>query len=385
VNVSDAFDPDGMRIAPFSNATFNVDYAGGISDKTPPTKPAVTAIGDGGLTTLNADWDSRDPESPITMYRYAIGTSPGARDVVGWTYTTNTSMTHAGLNLTSGVIYYVSAGARNQGGLWSEDGISNGVAAGETPPGAFAKSSPANNAISQPSNPVLKWSASANAAIYEYCLDTESVNDNLCNSAWIPVSAGTSVSLSGLSYSQKYFWQVRAVNAGGAVYADGGTWRSFTTRQELAKNGGFNTYAGTSKVPTGWVKSSNFAGTDGKDTKTFKEGTASVKLGGETGKVKTLTQTLKISGAAKNPFTFSYWVKASSMPSSGLCQVEVSFYNGTKLTGTKTLKCPTGAKYNWKQVKMNFTAPSAYTKTIIKFTYSKASGTVWFDLASLLR
>ena len=135
VSISDAFDPDGMRVATFSSTTFNVDYAGFISDTTPPTKPVVTASGDGTLTSLSASWSSSDPESPITQYRYAIGTTPGARDVVAWTYVSSatTAMTRSGLNLTYGQPYYLTVGARNEGGLWSEDGVSNGVIAGVAP------------------------------------------------------------------------------------------------------------------------------------------------------------------------------------------------------------------------------------------------------------
>ena len=112
-----------------------MDYAGFISNKTPPATPAVTASGGGALTTLSASWSSSDPESPITQYRYAIGTTPGAHDVVAWTYVSSatTSMTRTGLNLTYGLPYYVTVGARNEGGLWSDDGVSNGVIAGVAP------------------------------------------------------------------------------------------------------------------------------------------------------------------------------------------------------------------------------------------------------------
>jgi hypothetical protein len=129
---SDAFDPDGMRIAPYSNATFTVDYAGSITDTTPPTKPVVRAFWGHNLTTISASWSSNDPQSPITLYRYGIGTAPGLRDVVAWTYTTATSVTRSNLNLTYGMIYYVSVAARNEGGLWSEVGISNHVILGPT-------------------------------------------------------------------------------------------------------------------------------------------------------------------------------------------------------------------------------------------------------------
>ena len=135
VSLSNALDPDGIRVAPFSNVTFTVEYAGFISDKTPPTQPIATASGDGSLTSISASWSSSDPESPITQYRYAIGTTPGGREVVAWTYISiaRTSVTRTGLNLTSGQVYYVTVGARNEGGLWSDDGVSNGVIAGVVP------------------------------------------------------------------------------------------------------------------------------------------------------------------------------------------------------------------------------------------------------------
>jgi len=42
-------------------------------------------------------------------------------------------------------------------------------------------------------------------------------------------AAGTSYALSGLSHATTYWWQVRAVNAGGQTLADGGVWWRFTT------------------------------------------------------------------------------------------------------------------------------------------------------------
>lgn len=129
-SVRDAIDSEGMLIAPFSNSTFIVDYAGSITDKTPPSKPWVIAFGNKTLSTLSATWSSKDAESPITKYRYAIGTTPGGRDVVDWTYVDGPSMKHTGLSLNPGVSYYVSAGARNEGGLWSQTGVSAAVVNG---------------------------------------------------------------------------------------------------------------------------------------------------------------------------------------------------------------------------------------------------------------
>jgi hypothetical protein len=97
-----------------------------------------------------------------------------------------------------------------------------------------------------------------------------------------------------------------------------------------------------------------------------------------------LTQTLStLSGAAGDPFIFSYWVKGSALPAAGLCQAQVSFYNGAAPVGTKTLACGLNGTFAYKQRTLTFTAPAAYTQVMIKFTFSKASGTVWFDLASL--
>jgi hypothetical protein len=156
-------------------------------------------------------------------------------------------------------------------------------------------------------------------------------------------------------------------------------------KKEQALNGGFNTYAGTSRIPKYWT-AVNFATTDGKDITAAnrKEGTASVKITNTAAKVKTLTQTLStLSGAAGDPFVFSYWVKGSVLPAAGLCQAQVLFYNGSALVGTKTLACGLTGTFAYKQRTLTFTAPTAYTKVMVKFTYSKASGTVWFDLASL--
>ena len=157
---------------------------------------------------------------------------------------------------------------------------------------------------------------------------------------------------------------------------------------ERLLNGGFNTYSGTSKIPTYWAKSLNFSLTDGKDTTAANrhEGTASVRIGNTTALVKTLTQTLStLGGSAGDPFIFSYWVKGSSLPSTGLCQAQVLFYNGTTLNGSKTLPCGSSGSFAYQLRTLSFTAPANYTKVLVRFTYAKASGTAWFDGASLLR
>jgi peptidoglycan/xylan/chitin deacetylase (PgdA/CDA1 family) len=153
---------------------------------------------------------------------------------------------------------------------------------------------------------------------------------------------------------------------------------------QLSSNGGFNSYSGTSKIPTSWVGSTTLSTTDGKDTSTKKEGTMSFKLTGNS-TTKTLTQTLPMNGVAGQKFDFSYWVKRSAMSATGICQGQVFLYSGTTLKSTVTLKCPSGTTYDWKNVSVSFTAPTAYDKVVVQFTYGKAGGTVWFDSVSLMR
>jgi hypothetical protein len=93
-------------------------------------------------------------------------------------------------------------------------------------PGGFNKLDPSNGATDVSLTPTLSWGTSSEATSYEYCYDT--TNDNSC-SVWVSNGTATSKALSGLSASTAYFWQVRAINAGGTTYANNDTWWSFTT------------------------------------------------------------------------------------------------------------------------------------------------------------
>jgi len=149
-------------------------------------------------------------------------------------------------------------------------------------------------------------------------------------------------------------------------------------------NGGFNTYPTTkAKIPTSW-KAVNFSTIDGKTMTVKKEGIASVRITG-TGVTKTLSQTLLLSGSTGDAFTFSYWVKGNAIPVAGVCRAQILFYNGTTLNPTKkTINCGNGT-YAFKQRLLTFTALGDYTKIVVRFTYSKASGRAWFDAVSLTR
>ncbi len=204
VTVADAYDSDGMRMAPNSDTTFVVDYAGFISDKTPPSKPVVTVTGDGGLTNLSASWNSRDTESPIVQYRYAIGTTPGGRQVVDWTYTTRKTMIRNNLNLTKGLVYYVSAGARNEGGLWSESGVSTGVIAGEAPTNLQASDGTYTNKVH------LSWAAFSAATAYKvYRAESAGGVKTLLGSPTSRLFADTTAT-PGITYT---YWVKACINA----------------------------------------------------------------------------------------------------------------------------------------------------------------------------
>lgn len=99
-------------------------------DTSAPSAPTVTDEGAYTPSTdeLIASWSgASDAESGMEQYRYAIGTSAGGTDVVGWTTTNDTAITRTGLSLTTGQTYYFSVQAQNGAGLWSTSGVSDGI------------------------------------------------------------------------------------------------------------------------------------------------------------------------------------------------------------------------------------------------------------------
>ncbi len=104
-------------------------------DWTPPQDP--TFVYDGSSADINtftsnntieANWStSTDIHSDVAAYYYAVGTTPGNTDVVGWTNNWfNTSFTASGLNLVYGTTYYVSVKVENGAGLFSNVITSDG-------------------------------------------------------------------------------------------------------------------------------------------------------------------------------------------------------------------------------------------------------------------
>jgi serine protease len=104
-------------------------------------------------------------------------------------------------------------------------------------PGALSKTSPANAATGQALSLTLSWAASTGATSYEYCMDA-TVN-SVCDGTWTSTGTTRTASRTGLAYSTRYEWQVRARNTAGVTNANAGSWWTFTT-VALPLPGAFN-------------------------------------------------------------------------------------------------------------------------------------------------
>lgn len=102
-----------------------------------PTAPIMSAVNDEGDYTyddsrLCADWSASEPDSLISEYQYAVGTSntdPGSGYIKSWTSTGMTpSAAATGLSLVDGQTYYFYVKAKNCCGIWSSPASSNGIA-----------------------------------------------------------------------------------------------------------------------------------------------------------------------------------------------------------------------------------------------------------------
>ena len=102
------------------------------------TKPSTVSVIDGSSGDLDVfgtqgiirgSWsNSIDTNSSIQKYRYAIGTSIGASNIVGWTDNgVLTTFTKNGLTLVDGTTYYIMVRSQNGAGLWSDSTSSDGA------------------------------------------------------------------------------------------------------------------------------------------------------------------------------------------------------------------------------------------------------------------
>ena len=95
----------------------------------------------------------------------------------------------------------------------------------QNPQGAFGKSAPLNGATGVSKNVTLNWETSAGATSYEYCIGTTT------SCIWRNVGLTTSIGGFLLNAGTTYYWQIRALNSSGSVFANGSmnAFWSFTT------------------------------------------------------------------------------------------------------------------------------------------------------------
>jgi subtilisin family serine protease len=96
-------------------------------------------------------------------------------------------------------------------------------------PAMFGKSSPSNGATGRSRTSLtLSWQASTRAASYEVCVSlTTSCDAN--STGWFNTGTSRSATVGGMAARTTYYWQVRALNAGGVTDANNATWWRFTT------------------------------------------------------------------------------------------------------------------------------------------------------------
>ncbi len=144
--------------------TFPDKDATTVVDDSPPAVPVVTDDGTytGYTDRFHATWTcGGDSVSGVVQYDYAIGSSAGATDVVGWTdNATLTEVTRFGLELEDGSSYFIGVRAVNGAGLVSV-GWSDGILVDSRGP-EIAWSSPAHREIVNDDMPPVDLPVSIN-------------------------------------------------------------------------------------------------------------------------------------------------------------------------------------------------------------------------------
>ena len=236
-------------------------------DRTPPTTPVV--VDDGRYTTsatsLHATWSSSDPITGIAAYQYAIGTSAGATNVVGWTSAgTATQVTQTGLALTNGVTYYFAVKSENGAGLWSAVGTSDGITVDYSLPATPVVSAVAYTAVN--TSLTASWSSSdpySGVAQYQYAIGTSPGGANVVG--WTSTGTATQATATGLTLANgvTYYFSVKAVSGAGlwsAIGSSSGTMVdcSVPTTPVVVTSGAY-TSSGTS-LSASWSSSDPYSG-----------------------------------------------------------------------------------------------------------------------------
>ena len=190
------------------------------ADDTPPSIPTV--IDDGAYSTqqsvLHASWSAVDQESGISGYEYAIGTAPGAQDVLAFTNAgPATEVSQNGLSLVNGGTYYFSVRATNGAGLIGDVGTSDGIIVDYTPPSTPVVTDDGQYSTS-PSSLHASWtSADPESGLlrYEYAIGTSQGAADVVS--FTDSGTATQVTRTDLTLMDgtRYYFCVRATNKAG--------------------------------------------------------------------------------------------------------------------------------------------------------------------------
>lgn len=181
-------------------------------------------------TNLHVSW-CEEPK-----YQYAIGTSPGQTDVVGWRFVcakpetdvaggryvyAKPEATVTGLNLKDGTTYYFSVKARKKKfflfDTWVNLGSSNGITVDSTPP---EKPVVTDDGIYTTSNKALQFSWISNdevSGIKEYFYALGTTPNGVDISGWKSAGTKRELTLAGLDLSngETYYLSVKVLDHAG--------------------------------------------------------------------------------------------------------------------------------------------------------------------------
>ena len=172
-----------------------------------------------------------------------------------------------------------------------------------------------------------------------------------------------------LSASRTVCFYVGLSDCTGTIYIDDLQLESgySETSFNLLENNGFNN--GTTR----WTVSSGGTGST-TDVPGF---TKYAYLNGSTSAQRSISQTITMSGAAGDIYSFGAWVKANSAPTGGshhgddpepVYQLKLTYYNGSTEVGSETIDANSDV-YSWQFVSAESIAPAAYTKIKVALVY----------------
>ena len=176
-----------------------------------PAKTLLTTPVSGALDVPTPVAFAWDPATKATTYRLQVSTGAAFTTTVFDSIVSTNSKQVNGL--ANSTVYYWRTRGINATGLGSYSAAFNFTTA-VAPPGVPTLVMPANNAIAQSTSPLVIWNRVASAASYrlQLGLDSTFATGLVINDSTI---TDTTKSVVGLANNTRYFWRVRAKNAGG--------------------------------------------------------------------------------------------------------------------------------------------------------------------------